>query len=276
MDREEKVMKIPLPLARISDPAEFYQHYFRAGKPVVVTGAARAVPAFDRWSDDHLSAILGNTLAKVRFGSGEMGEIPFQMFLKYLAAPEAFKSSRGPAYLVDFYVRPSLGDAQRALLASEVVFPLERRGEFAEWITVYAGPANTCTAMHQDIFETHTWLAELRGEKTWRLCAPDALQGHSKADAFDGSDLGCNVWEAVLAPGDLIYLPPNWWHQVRNESSTLALSGNFCTRAEARAHLESASAHPDPRLRNQWSDHWSTVLERPSPTLRSPAHEARP
>jgi hypothetical protein len=268
----------PLPLARITDPGEFYQQYFRAEKPVVVTGAARAIPAFERWTDEYLKAVLGDTLAKVRLGNGEMGEIPFQMFLNYLAAPQAFSSSRGAAYLIDFYVRPALGDARRAQLTSEVLFPLERRGEFVEWITVYAGPPNTSTAMHQDIFDTHTWLAELRGRKTWRLCAPDALAGRAGApDAFDGSDLGCDVWEAVLDAGDLIYLPPNWWHQVRNESSsTLALSGNFCTIAQARAHLEGALAQPDEQLRKQWSAHWSAVLDGQPATLRSPVPRRSP
>jgi len=268
----------PLPLARISDPDDFCQHYFRAGKPVVVTGAAKALPAFERWTDEYLASTLGNTLAKVRLGNGEMGHIPFQMFLKYLAAPQVFSSSRGPAYLVDFYLRPALGDAQRARLASDAAFPLERHAAFAEWVTIYAGPPHTSTAMHQDIFDTHTWLAELRGQKTWRLCAPDALEGRSGVlDAFDGSDLGCDVWEAVLDPGDLIYLPPNWWHQVRNEnSSTLALSGNFCSYALARAQLQNALAQPDAQLRKQWSEHWAAVLEPQPSAPGSPVHEARP
>jgi hypothetical protein len=255
----------PLPLARISNPADFHELYFRAGKPVVVTGAAKILPAFQRWTDEYLESVLGDTLAKVRMGNGEFGHIPFQMFLKYLAAPHAFSSSRGPAYLVDFYVRPSFDDPRRAKLASEVLFPLERQGDYTEWVTVYAGPPNTSTEMHQDIFDTHTWLAELRGHKTWRLCAPEALEGRAgKLDAFDGSDLGCDVWEAVLAPGDIIYLPPNWWHQVRNESSsTLALSGNFCSTAQAQAHLKSALAQPDERLRKQWAEHWSSVLGEP-------------
>lgn len=271
-------MDQPLPLARINNPADFYQQYFLAGKPVVISGAARAIPAFERWSDEYLEAALGDTPAKVRLGNGEMGEIPFRFFLKYLADPEAFRSSRGPAYLVDFYIRPAHGDARRARLSPEVFFPLDRRAEFAEWITVYAGPPNTSTAMHQDIFDTHTWLAELRGQKTWRLCAPDALAGRPDVpNAFDGSDLGCQVWEAVLEPGDLIYLPPNWWHQVRNESSsTLALSGNFCTHAEAHAHLQSALVHPDPDLSRQWCLHWSAVLGRQPPAAHASDRQPQP
>jgi ribosomal protein L16 Arg81 hydroxylase len=254
--------QLPLPLARISKPADFYEHYYRAGKPVVITGAARAIPAFERWTDAYLESILGNTLANVRLGNGEMGQIPFQVFLKYLAAPHAFASPRGPAYLVDFYVRPSHGDRLRAQLAADVGFPLERHAEISEWITVYAGPPNTSTSMHQDIFDTHTWLAQLRGQKTWRLCAPDALDERRAVDAFDGSDLGCDVWEAVLDAGDIIYLPPNWWHQVRNQSSsTLALSGNFCTRAQARTHLQNALEHPDLERRQEWSEHWSAILD---------------
>jgi ribosomal protein L16 Arg81 hydroxylase len=118
--------------------------------------------------------------------------------------------------------------------------------------------------MHQDIFSTNTWLAQLRGEKTWRLCPPDGLDPAvgENVDAFSGDGLGCDLYETVLVAGDVIYLPPDWWHQVRNPTTaSLALSGNFCTFEAARAHLSAvATSDASDARKKTYMDMWQAVL----------------
>jgi hypothetical protein len=114
-------------------------------------------------------------------------------------------------------------------------------------ISLYAGPAGTSTGAHQDIFSTHTWLALLRGENAWRLWAPDADVSQAEPQ------------EAVLAEGDLIYLLPDWWHEVENRTSTLAISGNFCTFSHAETALVEARCSDSPR-RDIWIRTWEEIL----------------
>ena len=241
----------PTKLARLVNKDRFYEDFFLKGRPVIVVGGARKMSAFSRWTDAHLRTVLAGLRPIVRFGDGRVGRIPIESFLAYHAAPERFSSSYGSIYLTDFYLRPSFGDARRDTLALEAAFPLQRGGPFAEWISLYAGPAGTSTAWHQDIFSTHTWLAQLRGEKLWQLCAPH--------DSLPAVLADCEIFEGVLTAGDLIYLPPDWWHQVQNQTSTLAISGNFCSFAHAEAALAEARSSDSVR-RDIWIQTWIEIL----------------
>jgi hypothetical protein len=247
-------------VARIEDAERFYEDYYLSGQPVVIAGAAMKMGAYTRWTDDYLRAVLAGVKAIVRFGNGRSGRISIEAFLAYLAAPEQFSSSYGSMYLTDFYLRPGFGDARRDTLAADAAFPLPRGVATAEWISLYAGPAGTSTAWHQDIFSTHTWLAQLRGEKQWRLCPPD---GELSEPPSDNSE----IYEAVLTSGDLIYLPPNWWHEVNNRTGTLSVSGNFCSFAEAEAALTEARESEAPG-REVWVKTWIEILaQRPENRL---------
>ena len=240
-------------IALISDEEEFYDEFFLKGNPVVVAGAARRISAYSLWTDAYFCSVLAGLRPTVRFDDGRVGRIPIEIFLAYLANPERFSSSYGSMYLTDFYIKPSFGDVRRDILAADVAFPLRRGGPFAEWVSLYAGPAGTSTEWHQDIFATHTWLAQLRGEKVWRLCASDVDASRPELLAK------CDIREAVLTAGDLIYLPPDWWHQVQNQSSTLAISGNFCSFAHADAALAEAHSSNSPR-RDGWIQTWTEIL----------------
>lgn len=249
-------------LARISDPQGFAS-YFEAGRPVVVQGLARRMGAF-AWTDAHIIATLGDARPLVRLPDGRRARMPVAAFFDYLADPGQYASGVGLVYLTDFHLRPSYGDATRTRLADDAACPLPLPGAWAEWFSLYAGPAGTGSSMHQDIFATHTWLAQLQGQKLWRLCPPDGFEGEAglDVDAFGDATIECPVYEALLDAGDVIYLPPDWWHQVRNLTTpSVAISGNFCSFAAAQAALDEVEAGVGPAsLREVHRTMWSTIL----------------
>ncbi len=233
------------PLPKITNLAQFHDDFFLTNQAVVLEGAARTMPAFTKWTDEYLLETLGEEQPKIKFANGKYGSIPISAFLQYLASPDTFEISGGPLYMTDYFVVPNYGFKHRETLGNDIVCPLPVTGNFAKWTTLYAGPPHTSTPMHQDAFQTCTWLAELRGEKTWRICAPTTLDRRTgrSFDAFSPEPSDIPVFEAILNPGDVIYMPPGWWHQVRNETtSTLAISGNFCTVEHAEKAISGMKA----------------------------------
>lgn len=237
----------------LTDPEQFDEVLIDGDRAVVVRGGARQMQAFERWTDQYLRKAFERIPLIVRFPTGERAKIPSGTFIDYLSGNGSLKSSRGAVYLTDLYLSPSFGEEARATLARDAPFPLARTGHYAEWTSIYAGPAGTFSEIHQDVFSTHTWLALLRGSKRWRLAPPHIT---------DAEIAACRTADIVLDAGDLILLPPDWWHEVENLSSTLAVSGNFCTFEHAIRSRAAASRSSSPN-RHTWLQTWEEILRSP-------------
>lgn len=222
---------------RIGAFAGFEHDYFIPRRPVIVTGGAALMPAFTRWTDDYLIDAAGDLRPLLMLADGRRARMRFGDYVSYLSNPGAYTSSLGPVYMTDLFLKPAFLGPALAALALDAPCPLPRSGEFAERTSVFAGPKDTASEMHQDAFSPHVWVAQLRGEKSWRLCEPNDLDAASAktVDAFnDSGGVGAAVHEARLTPGDVLYLPPDWRHQVRNESTSIAVFGHFWTYPDAR------------------------------------------
>lgn len=256
------------PLPRISDLREFKERYLGRDQAVVVTGGLGALPA-SQWSATHLAEVLAENRPTVKLGDGRWAHMRMRDFFAYFEASEV-ASSHGTAYLRDFYLKPSFGDAARARLAEDIRFPLLGDADWAEfqtrhlgWMTLWCGPAGSYTSLHVDPYATNTWLAAIAGRKSWRLCRPEAITDAiaSELDPFAAGPLPCTFFEAQLDTGDVMYLPPRWWHAVRNETPTIAVSGNFCTIEHARACLAEVRAMPESSARAVWLKTWLAILD---------------
>ena len=109
------------------------------------------------------------------------------------------------------------------------------RAEQAERSSFWFGPAGTVTPLHHDtIMLFHT---QVVGRKRWRLISP--LQGqrlYNTNGVFSPIDLdaidlrqfplfgGVRVLEVVVWPGETMFLPLGWWHQVRSLDVSLSFS----------------------------------------------------
>lgn len=251
-----------VPLPRLDEPARFFSEYFRTDRAVVVTGGATLVPAFQKWTDAYLLETLGAERVTVTLGDGRIARLPFADYWSHFLEPTKYAFSSGPAYLSDFYIRPTFDNPVLAALGADVRFPLERgEGPFGEWESIFAGPAGTSTHLHQDAFSTRTWLGLFRGEKVWRLVEPFHLT-RARAEQLDlfKDEFEGVTYEVEMRAGDLIFLPPCWWHQVQNRSSTLAVSGNFCLFSQAREHLQFTTDFLQLEHRELWLKTWTAVV----------------
>ena len=112
-----------------------------------------------------------------------------------------------------------------------------------EWATkrdfysIYISRKDTITPLHADYHGTVGSLAQFEGSKIATLIAP--ADGDTKAlEAFDpeAPDFaqfpqlrGRTAYRGTLNPGELLIIPPRWWHHVRALDHSLTLSHNFFT-----------------------------------------------
>jgi ribosomal protein L16 Arg81 hydroxylase len=109
------------------------------------------------------------------------------------------------------------------------------RAQLAARSSFWFGPAGTVTPLHHDtIMLCHT---QIVGRKRWRFVSPlqwPRVYNHSgvfSAVDVDHPDLArhpafaqATVLEVVVEPGETVFLPLGWWHQVRSLDVSLSFS----------------------------------------------------
>ena len=102
------------------------------------------------------------------------------------------------------------------------------------WPSLFVGRNGTFGGLHKDVFGSAFWQYVVQGEKEWHIV--DATDGHSFFGAHARSAVA--HWHDVVRPGEIIFIPGNSAHQVRNVGNTVSLAGNFISRG----NLESVRA----------------------------------
>ncbi len=247
-------------VARISRE-EFSSRYLLPRQPVVLTDAISGWPALRKWTWEWLSATHGHHDVLVADPQRQRRSVRFADYLRYVVDPSRFNVPDGPLYLSDLglhelpvlfddYSRPSFVEDWFAR------FPDGSRPPF-RWL--FIGPVGTGSALHTDTSGTHAWLAQIQGEKEWRLYPPDELplEYCGRADAF-APDLErfpalgrARFFSAVLRRGEVLFVPCGWRHQVRNLGPSWAITENFCNASNLEDVYRDTE---EPRIRSILED----------------------
>jgi hypothetical protein len=221
---------------------EFVERYVRGCRPLVITDIAKDWPAMQRWSPQDLKERFGhldieiqddrdsdpqyeqNKLAHRRMA--RLGEFVDRVLAGgptndyYMTANN--EVLRGPAFaplLADIGSMPPYCDASQ----------LSRLSSF--WF----GPAGTVTPLHHDtIMLFHT---QVVGRKRWRFISPlETPKLYNYSGVFSPIDIDkpdlvryprfaeAKVLEVVVEPGETVFLPLAWWHQVTSLDVSLSFS----------------------------------------------------
>ena len=102
---------------------------------------------------------------------------------------------------------------------------------------IFIGPKGATTNLHQDMWGTHFWLAQLAGRKRWVLFSPDQYQflhDYCWNIRPDQPDLRlypryteAHGLECILSPGETIIVPRGWVHWVNSLDPTISLTHNY-------------------------------------------------
>jgi hypothetical protein len=233
---------------------EFLERYYAVGRPVILAGEMDGWPALARWTPDYLKAKVGPAI--VEYQGGRMAnarfemekdrhrrEAPFDAFMDSIA-----KAGGGnDAYLTAY--NSERNREALAPLADDMGFLdkfLTRDHHGMPWI----GPEGTVTSLHHDL--TNNFIAQLVGRKRLKMLpASDVGRLYNDNHVFsriadlEAPDLdltryprlvGAKLYDVVLAPGEILFMPLAWWHQVKSlDFSVTVTYTNFLWPNDAHA-----------------------------------------
>jgi [protein]-arginine 3-hydroxylase / protease len=241
--------------------SEFRRHFMRSRTPVVIRGCLHGTRALDQWTPQYFGTRYA--AAKVRIASpprltsscgyteSTLGE--------YVAALEAGEVGR--KYLSQWRAFDLFAELEESLPTPGYV-PDHRRIMRSVWI----GPANTYIGFHVDnhtVFDgVGNIFTQVYGRKEVTLVAPkdghlmyrrDRDTGdhwHSRVD-FENHDYSATplfrratCLQAVMEPGDALYIPPYYWHSVRSLSTSVSATFHWLEhRSVELAYAALAAVH---------------------------------
>lgn len=213
----------------------FFEDHYVANRPVVLPDVMSGWRAVGRWGPDDFAARFGDVEVDVCVGrdgskrpdkdyARHVTRMPLGRFAELVArAPRT-----NDLYLIANNRAMERPELQRLL--HDVEFPEHlvdaRRLEGA--VTLWFGPAGTRTPAHHDV--CNILFCQVTGRKRVRLVPPDvsallddATGFYAAEGAFDALDAAL-VCEVELAPGEALFLPVGWWHDVEALDVSVTLS----------------------------------------------------
>lgn len=201
------------------DAASFVADYFRRSRPVVLEGFARGWRALE-WSFESLVDRHGDELVCIT-DHGDPDFVPLRQAIARIERGE----SRFARFGTLLQNHPELvGDLDLASLA-RMRPPLARETS----LQFFVAGAGSVTPLHAD--GTCNFHVQLHGEKVWRIIEPrfnpamrpvalGAPHFKSPIEPFDHPRV--DVLEAVLGPGDVLFNPSFFWHEVRYRKPSIS------------------------------------------------------
>ena len=233
-------------------------------EPCVLRQRAAHWPAVAQWTWERLGALAPDLPVRLVQGNRELGATVFQpstlgAYLQSLQGPAT--AGEAPLYLKEFNLLGAF-PTLRADVRPQELFPPGALHDAQTWI----GPAEARTGLHHDYLDNLA--VQLVGRKRFYLLRPGAVErlgavaakhdhwaalASLNADAVvDRGVVAGDAWVVDLEPGDVLYVPARWWHEVVNHTPSLLLSGFFGTRTTVYAQWAWRQAVQGAHLAGLW------------------------
>ena len=220
----------------------FLAEHYAANRPVVVTDLVPGWPAFGLWTPAYFRDAYGDVPIEACLGRDadpaydERADAHARPTTLGALATRVLETEASN----DFY----LIARNRAIAAGGLRPLLQDVGPLPAWLaptpepgwtSLWFGPAGTLTPMHHDA--SNICFCQLYGRKRFHLVAPDHPGLLATANGYyAGFDpeappaqreprfADVQVLEIDLEPGEALFIPVGWWHQVRALSPSISFS----------------------------------------------------
>lgn len=219
-------------------PKEFVKDYLNKGRPVIIKDFIRKDSAcWSKWSYDYFKEVAGDEKVDV-YGREEnsqnyaasppVGRMTLAQYLdKITSEPTEMR-----LFLFNLLkIRPEL---KKDILYNDVT-----GGKVIQWLPyLFFGGEGSSTRNHFDIDMSHVFISQFQGTKRIWLFANDQstllyklpYNFHSIANPKFSSESEypalklVNGFEAVIEPGDTLYMPAGWWHYIQYDTEGYSIS----------------------------------------------------
>ena len=262
----------PVPRIEGLDRDAFFRDFQRPARPVVLTGLARDWPALAKWTPQYLAQRYGAQPVPVydaRFvarGANYMSSVATMTFGDFL---RAVLSEERDLRMFLYNIASEIPE-----LRADVPLPDLADGFSRRFVFTFFGCRGSVTPLHYDIDNSHVLHTCLYGRRRIVLFAPDQganLYRHpftvrSYVDV-ERPDYGryprlarAQGYDVTLRPGETLFMPSGYWHEVRYLDGGYGLSLRFPSErpgARLRGLVNLALVSPLDRLLNKLApDAW--------------------
>ncbi|WP_283151203.1 cupin-like domain-containing protein [Silvimonas soli] len=239
--RLEQLRSPEIPRRQRLSSAEFFNDYYTAGRPVIITGMMDQWPAMQKWSLDYFADRCGERAVEVQFGrnSNEHYELDKRRHEKSMRFAEFVQLVRTHSPTNDFYMTAYNDSHNRQALAElwRDILPLPEylNPGSTDQGFLWFGPAGTITPFHHDL--TNNFMAQVIGRKRILLVPANeiaSMYNHEHCFTYvDARNIDYNrfpamrnvqVRECILNPGEILFLPVGCWHFVEGLEVSVTMS----------------------------------------------------
>jgi Cupin-like domain len=268
---------LPIERASDLDSATFHERFLSGtGKPVVVTDGLRSWGAMGKWDFDFFKSRYGDDSvtpmvypeikylklmklrdyidgldkpvaasrgiwidAKTRFPCDPPNvELASSLYLSW----NVFRDH--PELLDDVNLSPEFVEDWLPLLPEALRAALENTNKFFA-AGLLVGPAHACMGLHCDVADTHAYVAQIVGRKKCILFSPEDVgclyDGTVDVEAPDFVKYPllsrATAHICTLNPGEILFIPQNWWHHISALEKSIGVNYNFFNRLNIGGYM---------------------------------------
>jgi hypothetical protein len=224
------------------DADAFYAHHFAACRPLVLTGLTEGWPALGKWSPAHFKDRFGEAEIEI-MADRDADPTPdrnFEAHRRKVRMADFVDMISAAGKTNDFYMvahnhardNPTLRSLFDDVRPPEDIFdPQATERASSLWL----GPEGTLTPLHHDT--TNVLFCQIHGKKRFWMISPHETALLEAVDGFYASvraadleagrhpELGeVRVYRVDLAPGDALFIPAGWWHEVLALEASISFS----------------------------------------------------
>lgn len=211
---------------------QFLEKHYAANWPVVLTDKMNQWPAMTKWTPDYLRSTIGTATVDVQTGrnADQDYERKMEAHREQLGFDKFMDRALDPQASNDCYLTAYNAHSNAAALAvldqdlGSVDGILQDNAKGMLWI----GGAGTFTPLHHDL--TNNLLIQICGRKHVVLVSPEyraqiynSYHVYSDVRDITQPDIqkkfplleDVEIHDFVIEPGDALFIPLGWWHQVR-------------------------------------------------------------